>query len=297
MNIIQFFPVSQSEDFIFSILIPSWNNLEYLQCCVDSIKKNSKYVHQIIVHVNEGNDGTLAWVKSQTIDYTYSQQNVGVCYGFNAPATLARSQYIVLSDDDFYFAPDWDLHLLNEVNKMETRPFCISGTMIEHTVSGNKCAIAPHNFGKTMKSFDEQKFINEFKNIPFENWSGSSWYPLVLPKNMWELIGGLSVEFSPGMGSDPDMMIKLWNAGVRHFKGIASSRVYHFGSRTTARVKRNNGYRQFLLKWGIANSTFFKYYLKLGRPFQSDFKEPSGFRFELTKIKDSMMRIFASVFQ
>ena len=37
---------------IVSILIPSFNNLEYLKLCINSINKNSKYKHQIIVHVN-----------------------------------------------------------------------------------------------------------------------------------------------------------------------------------------------------------------------------------------------------
>ena len=32
---------------MFSILIPSYNNLDYLKVCIDSIKKNSKFVHEI----------------------------------------------------------------------------------------------------------------------------------------------------------------------------------------------------------------------------------------------------------
>ena len=31
-------------------------------------------------------------------------------------------------------------------------------------------------------------------------------------------MGGFSEEFFPGTGSDPDLNIKLWNAGVRIFK-------------------------------------------------------------------------------
>ena len=41
--------------------------------------------------------------------------------------------------------------------------------------------------------------------------------------------------------------------GVRIFKGINKSRVYHFGSLTTRKNKellRNNGNKTFLLKWG-----------------------------------------------
>ena len=39
---------------MFSILIPSFNNLEYLKTCINSLKKNSKYAHQIIVTLMKG---------------------------------------------------------------------------------------------------------------------------------------------------------------------------------------------------------------------------------------------------
>ena len=42
---------------MFSIIIPSYNNLNYLKL-YKSIINNSKFNHQIIVHVNEGTDGT-----------------------------------------------------------------------------------------------------------------------------------------------------------------------------------------------------------------------------------------------
>ena len=47
-----------------------------------------------------------------------------------------------------------------------------------------------------------------------------------------EKVGGFSEEFSPGAGSDPDLNMKLWNEGVRIFKCLNQSRVYHFGSIT-----------------------------------------------------------------
>ena len=56
--------VEPQGDEVFSILIPSWNNLEYLKLCIASIKKNSRYKHQIIVHANEGSDGTWEYLLS-----------------------------------------------------------------------------------------------------------------------------------------------------------------------------------------------------------------------------------------
>ena len=46
-----------------SILIPTYNNLEYLKFTISSILKNSKYKHEIILHINDGFDGTLNYAK------------------------------------------------------------------------------------------------------------------------------------------------------------------------------------------------------------------------------------------
>jgi len=293
MSAIEFHPTEPKEKPVFSILIPSWNNLPYLKCCVESIRKNSRYKHEIIVHVNEGKDGTLEWVRAQQLSYTHSSENVGVCYGFNAPGSLATSEYIVLSDDDFYYAPDWDFYLMEEVNKLKTIYFCISGTLIEHSKTLYSSMIAPFDFGKTIQEFNEDEFLKKYEQIPFEDWNGSNWYPLLLHKNIWNSIGGLSIELTPGISSDPDMMIKLWHCGVRYFKGVSKSRIYHFVSRTVKRVKGNNGNNQFLLKWGLAKSTLFDAYLRLGEKFIDPTPPPDWSKFRSKLIRDKIKRIFS----
>jgi hypothetical protein len=47
--------------------------------CINSIKKNSHYTHQIIVHVNEGLDETNKWLGENKIEYTFSAENIGIC--------------------------------------------------------------------------------------------------------------------------------------------------------------------------------------------------------------------------
>jgi glycosyltransferase involved in cell wall biosynthesis len=99
----------QIEDIKFSIVIPTWNNLEMLQTCIDSIKKNSTFTHQIIIHVNDGTDGTLDWVNENGFDYTHSVQNVGVCWAMNACRSLMQTDYLVFLNDDMYVLTKWDL--------------------------------------------------------------------------------------------------------------------------------------------------------------------------------------------
>ena len=50
---------------MFSIIIPTFNNIQYLKKCIESIRNNSTYNHEIIPHVNEGSDGTIDYLKEK----------------------------------------------------------------------------------------------------------------------------------------------------------------------------------------------------------------------------------------
>ena len=102
---------------MFSIIIPTFNNLEYLKKCIHSIKKNSAYSHEIIPHVNEGSDGTIDYLNDSNIEYTFTKHNSGICTGMNMAAKKAKTEYILYAHDDFYFCPKWDLVLKNEIRK------------------------------------------------------------------------------------------------------------------------------------------------------------------------------------
>ena len=258
----------------FSILIPTWNNLEYLKLCIDSIRKNSFFKHQIIVHVNEGKDGSLDWIKEQDdIDYSYSKENIGVCYALNICRTMVDTDYILYMNDDMYACPDCDKVLNDEIEKIGHKYFFLSSTVIE-PVALNTCTIEK-DYGTDIKTFDEKKLLTEFASLTMHDWSGATWPPNIVHKDVWDLIGGYSIEFTPGMYSDPDFSMKLWLAGVRIFKGVSTSRVYHFGSVSVKRVKQNKGYYTFVTKWGITQNTFSKYFLRRGEQYTGPLKEPS----------------------
>jgi glycosyltransferase involved in cell wall biosynthesis len=256
----------------FSILIPSWNNLPFLQQCIESIRKNSTLQHQIIVHVNQGKDGSYEWVKSQQdIDYTYSLENIGVCYALNAARTLIRTPYLLYLNDDMYFCPGWDTALLEEIKSIGHELFFLSATMIEPIASSN--AVIEKNYGQDIASFQEEKLLQEYSQLEKKDWSGATWPPNILPVALWDTVGGYSIEFTPGMYSDPDFSMKLWMAGVRYFKGVSKSRAYHFGSKSVGRVKRNKGYNQFIQKWGCTSSLLTKHMLHRGEDFQGPLPE------------------------
>ncbi len=260
---------SENKDYKLSILIPTWNNLDYLKLCIRSIKQNSRLDIQIIVFANEGKDGSLEWLKTQKdIDFLHSNENVGICYALNMCRSFVKSDYIVYVNDDMYLLPDWDTELYKEIERISTKSFMLSSTMIEHIDTGNPCVIVK-NYGDSIENFKEDLLLKEYKSLEFDDWSGSTWPPNVVHVDMWDLVGGLSAEFSPGMYSDPDFSMKLYQSGVRIFKGVGSSLAYHFGSKTTTRVDKNrNGRGVFLLKWGLTPSTFNDKILHRGEPYR-----------------------------
>ncbi|MFT3825969.1 MAG: glycosyltransferase [Chitinophagaceae bacterium] len=259
---------------VFSIVIPTWNNLSFLQLCIESIRKNSTHRHQVIVHVNEGTDGTLEWIKAQPdVDYTYSPANIGVCYALNYARHLVSTSYLLYLNDDMYVCPGWDAALYKEIKQIGHKYFFVSGTAVE-PLPQSDCAIGK-DYGTDIASFREEELLKEFAALPMNDWQGATWPPNVVHIDIWDMVGGYSIEFSPGMYSDPDFSMKLWQLGVREFKGVSDSRVYHFGSKSVSRIVKNHGYYQFINKWGITSSTLTKYYLHRGKKFNGRLKEPS----------------------
>ena len=181
-----------------------------LQCCIEGIRQHSTYPHEIILHINEGSDGTVEWADSMGIAYTMSAENIGICKAMNVAFSKATKDLIVYLNDDMYVLPNWDKFLLDEIQTIDNLPsgkagqyFMLSSTLIEPTPHGYPCMIYG-DYGRDMSSFQKEKLLAEYQNFEINNWYGASWPPFVVGRAAWEKIGGFSEAFSPGMYSDPD---------------------------------------------------------------------------------------------
>ena len=257
----------------FSILIPTWNNLEFLKCCVESIRKNSSVQHEVLVYVNEGADATADWCEKEGLKFIHSASNVGVCTALNALFEISSSDIICYVNDDMYLCPNWDRPIIQEIEAIGHERFYLSSTMIEPEDTGNNCVLAPFDFGRSPSEFQESKLLEKLPSMKKQDWSGGTWPPNFMHRNIWKAIGGYGEEFSPGLYSDPDVSMKLWQNGVRIFKGIGESRAYHFMSKSTGRVKMNDGKKTFLKKWGVSSSWFVREVLRQGQLYTGELPE------------------------
>ena len=253
---------------LFSIFIPTWNNLPYLKICVESIERNSTFPHEILIHVNDGSDGTLEWVREHGYKHTHSKENIGVCWAMNGLRPLMTTDYVTYINDDMYVLPGWDKALHDEIIRMPDKMWYLGSTLIEPKARMRHYSSL--DFGLTPETFREQELLDTYQSLIPEDWTGALFPPTVVHRDLWDLVGGYSIEFSPGMGSDPDFNAKLWMDGVRTFKGVGHSMVYHFKNVSVNRIVKNDGPVQFLRKWGITIRAFYQQILRFDHPWNPD---------------------------
>ena len=237
----------------FSILIPTWDNLPYLQLCVNSIKRHSVFDHEIIVHINgsENIDQIRAYLVKEDLKYTFSKNNEGVCVGVNSAFKLAKKDLIMYANDDMYFLPEWDVELFNMAKRHSIPELSfISSSMIEPT-GNNPCCVAPYDYGTSIETFREHDLLKDFRSLRTFDKQSSTWPPSLWSRKYFEMIGGFDERYNPGMGSDPDIAKKLYDLGCRYFVGSGKSLVYHFQCKSTSKVVKNDGNQVFRRIHGI----------------------------------------------
>ena len=242
-----------------SIIIPTFNNFNYLKFFLRSLKINSEFDHEIILHINDGSDGTLKYALENNIKHTHSKSNIGLCSYMNKAYSLTTTDHILYAHDDMYFCKNWDIFLTDEINKQNDNHYYLSGTNVS-----TRHGLINFDCGSTYLDFDEKKFHNFCLQDRTPDLQSSHWAPHLIHKELWDKIGGFSEEFNPGDGSDPDFCMKLWKQNVRIFKGVSKFKVYHFNSLTTrnSKIKLNNGTKQFMFKYGFNPKFFRKHYLR-----------------------------------
>jgi len=246
----------------FSIVIPTWKNIEYLDVAYRGLRRNSAAHHEIIVFFNEFDSACSDWVGDKDVLYDQSDTNLGVCGAVNRAAERATTQYLCFMNDDMYALPGWDTAFAAHLDLAS--PLWLSGTAIEPGVS-TPCYIGNRDYGHTPETFDEEKLLREHASLKRPYNVVSTWSPTLWPLRDWQAAGGFDEKYFPGNGSDPDLAMAFYKRGCRHFIGVGTSLVYHFSRITTSRFDERrdlvNPKAYFKQKWGMSWRHFFKHVL------------------------------------
>ena len=247
---------------LISILIPTFNNLKYLKLCVESIHEHSGEDYEIIVHVNDGSDGTLDWVKEQNLTYSRTETNVGVSVALNMAKEKSTGQYLIYANDDFYTLPLWDSILYHsyKVNR-DSNEVWVSGTMIEPY--GNNPIAISGDYGRNPETFDKDRLLKDFDSFKTLGLRNTVCPPVLLSRNGWEKLGGYDENIFAA-GSDAHLAKKAYDLDFQFVQ--ADSYVYHFMSKTVGKIKDPRKHNDlFKARFGLTINDFYTKQLVVGK--------------------------------
>jgi teichuronic acid biosynthesis glycosyltransferase TuaG len=103
--------VNIMDSFSVSVIIPNYNNEEYLRQCIDSVISQTYRVSEIIIYDDCSTDTSRDILKeyensNELVTVLYGEKNVGVSAARDRAIKAASSEYICMLDaDDFFFDP------------------------------------------------------------------------------------------------------------------------------------------------------------------------------------------------
>ncbi|WP_312562177.1 glycosyltransferase, partial [Anaerospora sp.] len=92
-----------------SIIIWTYNKLNYLRQCIESIRTYTDVEkYELIIIDDNSADGTLEWLKSQSdLIIIFHEQGMGYLKGYNKGIEMASGDNILLLDNDVIVSHGW----------------------------------------------------------------------------------------------------------------------------------------------------------------------------------------------
>lgn len=216
------------------IIIPTWNNLKYLKVCVESIRANTDWPHNIIV-VSSGTDGTAEWLKAQPdVIHVISPTRMHFSEANNKGIEVAREKYLCLLNDDTIVGQGWLGAMMHEAMKpgiAAVGPFsnCDRGWLHDEVIRvEGKDLVAGMSLEDVEKIIPAIGKYRHRKEVIERKWV--AFYATLLKREAVDKIGLLDENFKSG-DEDMDYCKRLRDADYR-IVATYDSWVFHFGAKT-----------------------------------------------------------------
>jgi|GEM_PF-1301035 len=252
-----FRPSQVTKDTLFtSIIILTFNQIEYTKRCLYSIEKYTSQRHKLILVDNGSTDGTVEFLKDfakrhENVELILNEENLGFAKGNNQGVEKAKGEYILLLNNDVVVTEGWLGRMINYLES--AHDIGMVGPM-SNNVSGPQ-KVDKVSYGTNMKEM--HRFARRFA----KNNAGKIDYILrlvgfclLIKKEVIDLVGGLDEDYGTGNFEDDDLCLRSYIAGYRHIMAHDVF-VHHFGSKTfegnkidyNSTLEKNREY--FASKW------------------------------------------------
>ncbi len=221
------FPAHDQVD--VSIIIPVYNQVRFTEACLASIQEHQGSERFEVIVVDDGSTDATPKAISQLPGVTYlpNEKNIGFIASCNYGAQKARGSYLLFLNNDTTVTAGW-LRSLLDTFSFEPRAGLVgskliypdgrlqeAGGIIWRDGSGWNRG----KFGDTEKP--EYNFLREVDYC-----SGAC---LMIPKSLFESLGGFDSKYTPAYYEDTDLAFKVRRLGYKVFYQPTSEVIHYEG--------------------------------------------------------------------
>jgi glycosyltransferase involved in cell wall biosynthesis len=234
-----------------AVIIPSLANevsRPYLRLCVESLRATTDW--DIIVVTNGTKTPEPLNIDGITVRLHTSDQGQCVATNIGAQVVAPDADYIMVCNDDMYFAPSWNKYLTFE-------HLVFSPNLVE---PANNAGSAPPflkaDGGLTVEEFDKELVDTAVEHLVEHKTEPGFNLPFFIRKDVWQTIGGYDEAYDPwGSNSDTDLQTMVNLAGITPMR-LRDVLVYHFSNKSgtfdgTHQDFYQNNWEYFDSKWGF----------------------------------------------
>ncbi|MBW7459181.1 glycosyltransferase family 2 protein, partial [Paenibacillus sepulcri] len=235
-----------------SIIIPSYNQVEYLKKCIESIGEHTDLPYEIIVVDNASDDGTAEFLRKtdSAVRYRVLESNRGFAGAVNIGMMMAKGTTMLLLNNDTIVTERW---LSNMLKCLDSDPKIGMVGPVTNYISGDQRIEVPYLHVNDMPRFAQHYNISDPGKWQFTD--RLTGFCLLFRRELWERTGFLDEGFEIGNFEDDDYNIRVRLQG----QSLVIARdtfIHHYGSVSMKGLgenlaKINNHNMQFYMeKWG-----------------------------------------------
>ena len=248
-----------------TFVIPSRNNLEFLQLAYDSIRRLDTK-HEVLVLNDASTDGTAEWIDAQDdedliVYHNPGPERIGIVGMFDKGIEMARTDIIMAFHSDMVVCRDFDKNILKHLERGKV----VSATRVEPPLHPDGPEKILRNYGIEVEEFKMGVWLDQAEGLKEDKVTEGIFAPWCMYREDFLAIGGHDELFAPQSKEDSDLfnrfvlngyeVLQSWDALVYHFTSRGSRFNKHAGGAAGKNSEEwlyttNKNMRNFIRKWG-----------------------------------------------